>query len=332
MKPTLRADRMFTLLSISLFLALTISYLWRSHVIHISSIELARTSARIAYEKDVIYRRWNAMNGGVYVKNSEKTPPNPYLSDIPERDVTTPTGKPLTLVNPAYMTRQVHEIAQHNFGIYSHITSLRPIRPENKADAWESIALSLFEKGEKEYSSVEMISEKEYMRLMRPLYVEQSCLDCHAKQGYKMGEVRGGISVAVPMLPLYDVEQKKRTADIFGHLIFWGIAQTGLAMLWHRLRKSDIAMNAVRIEQENTIRELQAALQNIKQLSGLIPICSSCKKIRDDRGYWTQVEEYISHHTVAEFSHSVCPECIIKLYPEYAEEIFKNVSENQTNQ
>ncbi len=62
-------------------------------------------------------------------------------------------------------------------------------------------------------------------------------------------------------------------------------------------------------EKERTIVELQAALQTIKTLNGLLPICASCKKIRDDNGYWNQLENYISENSEAEFSHSICPEC-----------------------
>jgi hypothetical protein len=69
------------------------------------------------------------------------------------------------------------------------------------------------------------------------------------------------------------------------------------------------------------IVELQEALGEVKQLSGLLPICASCKKIRDDTGYWNQIETYISKHSEATFSHSICPECIKKLYPELADEI-----------
>lgn len=63
--------------------------------------------------------------------------------------------------------------------------------------------------------------------------------------------------------------------------------------------------------------ELQEALENIKTLKGLIPICSNCKKVRDDDGFWQQVEAYVSKRSQAEFSHSLCPECAKKLYPEY---------------
>ena len=64
------------------------------------------------------------------------------------------------------------------------------------------------------------------------------------------------------------------------------------------------------------IQSLQDALDHVKLLSGLLPICSSCKKIRDDKGYWSQVENYIQKHSEAEFSHSLCPDCFKKLYPD----------------
>jgi YesN/AraC family two-component response regulator len=70
-------------------------------------------------------------------------------------------------------------------------------------------------------------------------------------------------------------------------------------------------------ERDNLIAELQKALAAIKTLHGILPICSSCKKIRDDKGAWTQMEAYITEHTDAEFSHGICSECAQKLYPEY---------------
>lgn len=67
-------------------------------------------------------------------------------------------------------------------------------------------------------------------------------------------------------------------------------------------------------EREKLVRELQDALAKVKTLSGLLPICASCKKIRDDQGYWTQLEGFIRDHSEAEFSHSICPECRKKIY------------------
>jgi PAS domain S-box-containing protein len=72
-------------------------------------------------------------------------------------------------------------------------------------------------------------------------------------------------------------------------------------------------------ERDKLIQDLQDALASVKSLSGLLPICASCKKIRDDKGYWSQVEHYISQHSQATFTHGICPDCIKKLYPNLAE-------------
>ena len=68
-------------------------------------------------------------------------------------------------------------------------------------------------------------------------------------------------------------------------------------------------------ERERLIAELQEALARVKTLSGLLPICAACKKIRDDSGYWNQLEAYLKDHSEAEFTHSLCPECLARLYP-----------------
>ncbi len=70
------------------------------------------------------------------------------------------------------------------------------------------------------------------------------------------------------------------------------------------------------VEREKLIKKLQKSLEKIKTLSGMLPICANCKKIRDDKGYWSQIESYIRDHSEAEFSHGICPECAKKLYPE----------------
>jgi PAS domain-containing protein len=77
-------------------------------------------------------------------------------------------------------------------------------------------------------------------------------------------------------------------------------------------------------ERDKLIGRLQQAMAEIRTLSGLIPICANCKKIRDDDGFWHQVEEYISRHSLAEFSHGICPECVRKLYPDYYDARFRD--------
>ncbi len=82
-------------------------------------------------------------------------------------------------------------------------------------------------------------------------------------------------------------------------------------------------------EKENLIIELQKALSEVKKLSGFLPICASCKKIRDDKGYWNEVERYISDHSEALFSHGICPDCMRKLYPEFADEVLRGLEKDE---
>ena len=92
----------------------------------------------------------------------------------------------------------------------------------------------------------------------------------------------------------------------------------GLSLLWNRRLAREIEKRAaLEQEQGKLIQNLQRAIAEVKTLKGIIPICASCKNIRDDKGYWNQVEEYVQNHTDAEFSHGICPDCMEKLYPEY---------------
>jgi len=230
---------------------------WNIYITRCDILEMARIEARTALGKDVIYRRWNAMHGGVYVPVTEETPPSPYLSHMPERDIATPSGKRLTLMNPAYMTRQAHELMRQTSGVQGHITSLKPIRPDNVADEWETQALEAFEHGQSEVSAVVMAGGQEQMRLIRPLITENKCLSCHAKQGYREDDVRGAIGVTVPMEPLRALEDGKTRTLVLAHAL---IGLMGLAGLWagtKRLRRTE----AHRQRAEEALAQLNAELQ-----------------------------------------------------------------------
>ena len=200
------------------------------------AMEMARMQGRSTFEKDLVYRRWAAGHGGVYVPVTEKTPPNPYLSHIKDRDITTPSGVALTLMNPAYMTRQVHELGAEQYGLKGHITSLNPIRPANLPDAWEKKTLETFSKDITEISSIEEMGGAAHMRVMRPLVTEKACLRCHAEQGYQEGDLRGGISVSVPMAPLWAIARRYTVMLVVGHGLLWLLGVGGIGVGAQRLR------------------------------------------------------------------------------------------------
>ncbi|MFT3783614.1 MAG: PAS domain S-box protein [Nibricoccus sp.] len=210
---------------------------WEVNEIWKHTYEKARSDARASFQKDVLYRYWASQHGGVYVPVTISTPPNPYLQKIPERDLTTPSGRELTLMNPAYMTRQVHEIGAQRFGVRSHITSLNPIRAENRADAWETTALQKFETGAPEVAEVMTVDGQPVLRFMRPFVTEKSCLKCHADQGYKEGDIRGGISVNVP-LDAYNAAASDRTKEELSmYAAIWSVGLVGLYFGFRQLNR-----------------------------------------------------------------------------------------------
>lgn len=216
--------------------AVAASFVWNWFEVDAKTLEAARIQARSSFEKDVVYRRWNAGHGGIYVPVTDKISPNPHLQ-VPQRDIVTTAGKDFTLINPAFMTRLVHEIQEEQSGTKGHITSLNPIRPENKPDEWETSALKAIEQGRAEVTSVEDLRGTPYMRLMRPLMTEEGCLKCHAAQGYKVGDIRGGISVAVPMGPLWSAEKGELVALSIGHFSLWLFGLVALIVGGRRIEK-----------------------------------------------------------------------------------------------
>ncbi len=248
-------------------------------------LEAARTQARSGFEKDVLYRRWNAMHGGVYVPLTEESPANPHLA-VPEREITTPSGRKLTKINPAYMTRQVHELGREKTGIQGHITSLDPIRPANEADPWEKDALRRFEEGETEVSSVETVDGVSYMRLMRPLTTEKGCMKCHGAQGYTVGSIRGGISVDVPMEPLRAIARPHAASIAVGHLVFWLAGLTAIGLLARqfgmRIRDRERAQQALFQEKRRTEEanlELAKSIRRARRLAAEANAANEAKSL-----------------------------------------------------
>jgi diguanylate cyclase (GGDEF)-like protein/PAS domain S-box-containing protein len=201
--------------------------------------DLALAEAKGSYNKDLAYRRWASQKGGIYVPR-HTTLPNPYLQHLPDRDVTTASGLDLTLVNPAYMTREVLELAEKQYGVQGHITSLNLMRPGNAADPWEKSCLENFEKGASETISEEILNGETYLRTMTPMFVEKPCLKCHEQQGYKTGDIRGGISVSVPLAPYEAAYALAFRSEVFTKTILW-LAGTLFLLFSRRYIKSQFA-------------------------------------------------------------------------------------------
>ena len=212
-------SRFYLFVIFAWMMIISASLIWNWSNIRSDFIAIAKANARTSLEKDLAYRQWAAMHGGVYVPVTEKTPPNPYLAHIPRRDIKGPDGMDLTLMNPAYMNRQMYEMFIEATSSHAHITSLNPLRPENTPDQWEKDALMAFEEGRLEISGIQLMDNKPFYRLMRPLITETACLKCHQAQGYQVGEIRGGFSIAIPMSPFFEAISHQRTVMSMTHIL-----------------------------------------------------------------------------------------------------------------
>jgi PAS domain S-box-containing protein len=257
--------------------------------------EDALRQARSAFHRDLAFREWVARQGGVYVRPSMKTSPNPYLVDFPNRDLWTVDGAQLTLVNPAYMARQVYEIFDHRFGTYNRITSLKPVNPANAPDPWEAQALSKLEAGATEISEKVVLGGTAHMRFLGRLLTDSSCLGCHAQQGYKVGEVCGGISVIVPIQPIWPPVLTSHGGTSLGALsLLWLMGLGGILLNAHRTTR----LEAERLEADSMLQTSEEKFRN------LVDFTHDWEAFQNSDGSWGYVSpscEQITGHPPSAF-------------------------------
>lgn len=207
--------------------------IWGLHNIDQEAMELARQEARANFNKDQAFRVWATRHGGIYVPVTERTVPSESMAHIPERDITTPSGRHLTLMNPAYMLRQMMEDYDELYGVKGKITSLAPINRRNAADPWEVSALKRFNEGDEEVFEITQINGEPFFRLMRPMIMQSGCLKCHADQGRLIGEVYGGVGVSVPLTPYYLLAGGRKRTLWSVVAVLWILGSAGI-WVWGR--------------------------------------------------------------------------------------------------
>jgi diguanylate cyclase (GGDEF)-like protein len=243
-------------------ISLDTSRIWKSFILNVAAVILVfilglflglivrnrklietelKSRAQAHFENIVLTRRWNAGYGGVYVEKKPGVESNPYLENP---DITAVDGKVYTKKNPAQMTREISEIAEKGNAAYRfHITSLTPLNPNNQPDEFERESLKAFETGSSEtFTRVTDGDDRTHYRYMAPLVTEESCLQCHAKQGYRVGDIRGGISVQFDISNIEKTE--KQTLCLFFvlgiavFLLLFGIIFTFIMRVMKRLNEA----------------------------------------------------------------------------------------------
>ncbi len=222
----------FGLLGLGILMGISLVYLEISDILRGQAERRSYLLVQTASDKDIILRKWVAGLGGIYAPVTPATPPNPWLPEA-GRDFTLPGGMRVTRMNPAYVTRLVHALWREHSDIPSRIVSAKPVNPANRALPWEAAALGDIERrGGTEYFILSGDPQKgQVLRHMAALRVEQSCLACHTTQGYKEGDIIGGISseVATSRMSTGDAAIKRTllagfsTAGVVVLLLFlWG--------------------------------------------------------------------------------------------------------------
>lgn len=188
--------------------------------------------ARVLFRQVVITRAWIADHGGVFIEKLPNMKRSPYLRDD---EISDQSGKKYLLKTPAMITKELSRYAEDQGLYWFHITSLKLTNPENAPDDFERKALAGFEQnGANELFTVEKANRKPFLRYIAPLYIEEGCLKCHSHQGYRVGDVRGAISITLPVEKTYaEIGQTRRTMAIAGGLMVLTLA----GVLFFMIRK-----------------------------------------------------------------------------------------------
>ncbi len=179
-------------------------------------LKQAEQQARMLYKQILLTRQWASDHNGLFILKRQGVEANPYLN-LPT--VTDMVGQTYYLRNPAMITRELSAYAKRDGLGFFRVTSLRPVNPNNEPDDFERMALRQFEEGKEEVISTKTAEEGRVVRFISPLKVTSSCLTCHARHGYREGDIRGGLSITIPIDWAHDMIERN-----IHSLIFTGIA------------------------------------------------------------------------------------------------------------
>lgn len=234
--------------------------------------------------------RWAAGHGGVYVPVSDNMPVDPYLAAVPERDIVTPSGRPLTLVNPARLGALYYGARSTEREVYGRLVSLHPINPDNQADPWESAGLRRMGKPATVLKEVVEIDSVPSLRMLAPQVLEAPCMKCHGSRG-EPGDLVGAVSLAVPLDAA--LARQEYTTLVLGYGSLWllGIVGIGIGerLLSRQVRERSDAFRALTRYERRTGAIVRGSLDGIVMV-GADDRIQGCNRQAEMMFGWSQEE------------------------------------------
>jgi diguanylate cyclase (GGDEF)-like protein len=239
------------------------------------TVSMIHQQAKSLFKQVILIRRWVTGYGGVYVEVRPGVNPNPFLTSLPGLKVNIfdkDSNKQYTLRNPGLVTREMSQLSSKAEGYSFHVSSLKPVNAQtNSPDGFERDSLLKFEKGVSEAYTIEQRPTGPIYRYMAPLVYETPCNRCHSNQGYKLGDIRGGISISIPM---NEVVAKMR----FNRLLTAAFALSVLGLLFGALAfVNNRFMKGLREAQEKLIN-----MATVDSLTGLLNRQAGLERVEEE--------------------------------------------------
>lgn len=243
------------------------------HHDHIKS--LALNEAKSYVQRTRAIRSFILKQGGVYAPTTENLPPSPYITAKPNA-IKTDSGQQLTLLSPSYFIKETNSLLANQHMAQVKVTSLSPIDPANLPDEWELQALRNFNQDNLAHSAFINRDGHQILRYMEGFISKTCCLEFYADQGYKLGEVQGGISITMPLTHFDHHDTFQELIILANFFVIWALGVAGIRVSYVRLYKSDlkktVAEQELRRQKDNLdilvgerTAELEQSLQDLKQ-------------------------------------------------------------------
>jgi signal transduction histidine kinase/CheY-like chemotaxis protein len=236
-------------------IAIAISFGISSFQVHQAVYTIASVHARQAFDKEIGFRRWSEFEDKVSTIVEQPGHTASPMDLFMNRTIVSPSGRVISTANIVNVPNRFHGPVRYREDVGGRLTGLRPTMPENTPDGWEKSSLASFTRGTPESIAISGEQADEYLHLMRPLVAKKSCIHCHARQGYRPGQIIGGMSIVLPMKIYRSSENHQLAVLSFGHGLLWLLGLAGIMQGTGKILKSrqKLQMLLERTEQLNSV-------------------------------------------------------------------------------